>query len=366
VRGLVRLLGVLGCLSMLGGCMVRVNPGKVEPPSIVKDGRVALDLTRRPTRADLGMPADRNVAFYDRKGSTPLQLTLTLPTGVLPMPVTGIEAATDSAGGSVDRNFSHDPKFFRITRAFADGAAARTALQAEAKTLGLDPAELDRALPQLGTGVVVPQQRVLNGLVDDWLSMWVTLSDGDEGQVYADYELQVDYFHSPATDRVVRDGVFVADLTHRPTRAELGIPDGYADGRAQPAWGTTLAVRLTLPTGVLQGPVSMVRSTSSVVVDDTHFTIDHLGRNPPQRSTVDLQVATAVEARRRLAADAPLLGLDQASIDKLYASPPDGDRVQATLTGRSTDVYDVTAKLDLGLSSTGPGTATVSYVFRYR
>ncbi len=329
-----------------------------QPASIVHGNALTLDFTTRPTRASFGFAADRNYRSYQRSGPM-LQTKAVLPGGTIVIPAFDVTAASDAAGGAQDKNYTHTPKWFDISRTFDDAESARTSLLADASILGLSAAEIEQVLPQVGTGVVVPQQRVLHGLVDDWLSLDVELSDGDNGDVTAQYVIQIDYFHNAAIDKVVSDGRFALDLTRRPDRADVGMLDGYSDSYIQPPWGQTLTFALTLPGGSLEQPLTSAASTSARSADDS--AADSAAPVSTVFSVADSSVA-AVE-RDALAA-APLLGVDPVAVQSIFAAPA-GQRVTKTLAGTSTAAYDVTMKLDVTPGQAGNFAASLKYTFTY-
>jgi hypothetical protein len=348
-------------MTLLGGCVTHLrsgsSPGGATATSIVHDNAVTLDFRNRPTRADVGLPADRNSRSYGTTG-TPLQVTLILPAGPVVVPAFDVTAATDSSGGALDKNYSHTPKDFLVSSRFANGADVRASLDKNAAVLGLSQADLDLALPSVGTGAVVPQQRVLHGLVKDWLSVDVELMDGENGQVVVEYSIGIDVYHNAAVDQVVRGGIFTADLTRRPTRAALGLLDGYSSAFIQPAWQQSLSLHVTLPDGVLTGAVSSISTSSGA--EDTD------GRNQPISTSIQLAPSTAAALQQRLGVDGPLLGLDPTQLAAIFSAPTGGDRVQQTLTGTSTSVYAVSAKFDVTPGGANAFSAVVTYNFTYK
>lgn len=356
----IAVLVALICTTLLGGCVTHLRTGSSSPGSIVHDGALTLDFRQRPTRADVGFGTDRNVRSYEPTGQSKLQSTLIFPTGQVVVPATDVTIATDTSGGALDHNFDHEPKQFTVSRLFASGDDARASLTADAHTLGLSQDEIDLALPQIGTGAVVPQQRVLHGLVDSWLSVDVELMDDEGGQVSAQYAIGIDVYHNPAIDKVVQDGVFTADLTHKPTRSDLGMLDGYSTATLQPAWQQTLAVRLTLPDGVIDEPVSNITTLSA-----TTATGDPEGKNAPVSTAVQLTSSDAATLQQRVTKDAAVLGLDAAQVAAIFASPAGGNRVQKTLAGRGTSVYDVAARFDVTAGGTNAFSAAVTYTFTF-
>lgn len=343
----------------------RLRDDNTAAGSILHGNKLTLDFRHKPTRTEVGLEPGKAFRAYERNGPM-LQATLKFPTGTIEVPCFIVQASTDAAGGAADAQLKdetiskHQPKYFDVEQLFPDGASARQSLTQNAKVLGLSQAEIDLVLPQLGTGAVVPQSRVLHGLVDDWLSIEITLTDMEHGQVQADYEISIDVYHNPAIDKVVHDGVFALDLTRTPTRADLGFLDTYSDADIKPAWGKSLRARLTLSGGAIEEPVSSVSSTSAIDIGQ-----DPSGTGPPKQTTVSLKPGTPTDVRRELLADAPALGIDQAAASAIFAAPT-GTRVQKTLRGKSTSVYDVLAKADVSIGQPGAFAASVTYTFSYR
>jgi hypothetical protein len=339
--------------------MTMLRSGNTASGSILHGNKLTLDFRHKPTRAEVGLESGKNSRAYERNGPQ-LEATVVLPTGTLEIACFGISIATDQGGGATDTVTTHSPKFFDLLRLFPDGASARQSLSADAEALGLDQAEVDLVFPQLATGAVVPQQRVLHGLVDNWLSIDVDVSDADNGAVQADYAISIDLYHNDALDKVVRNGVFGIDLTHRPSRADLGMLDTYRLAQLSPAWNQTLGVKLLLPGGAIERDISTISSTSAINVGD-----DPAGTGPPKNTNINFLASKTDDVRQILLADAPILGLDTAQVAAIFGATP-GSRVQQTLTGRTTSVYAVTAKVDVSLGVSGSYAANLTYSFTYR
>jgi hypothetical protein len=353
-----RLLPAVLAVALLGGC-VSTSGTTTQAGSIVHGNKLTIDLRHRPTRAEVGLEAGRNFRAYERSGDQ-LQATVKLPTGTVTIPAFIVQAATNAAGGAGDTVRTHEPKFFDIERLFPDAATARQSLESDATALGLAEADVQRAFPDLGTGTAVPQSRVLHGLVHDWLSVEVTLTDMEAGQVQADYAFSIDVFHNPAVDKVVHNGVFAIDLTHRPTRAELGFLPTYWEANVQPAWQQSLRAQLTLPTGRVELPVTSVHSTSGV-----GSAADPNGVDAPKATNVALAATSVADAHQRLLSDAAKLGLDRAAVEAVFRGPS-GTRAHKTLHGAQTAVYDVLATVDAQLGQPGAFAASLAYTFTYR
>jgi hypothetical protein len=332
----------------------KLRTGNDLPSSIVHDHKLTLDFRERPTRADVGLPAGRTFRIYSSDDPL-LQTTVVLPTGTVLLPCFTVKIATDAAGGAIDSaagETEHEPKYFDLFRSFGSAADAQQSLSADAKVLGLSQEEIDRTLPDLGKGGVVAQSRVLHGLVHDWLSIEVTLSDGDNGTVQAQYAISIDVYHNPAIDKVLHNGVVPLDLTTRPTRADLGFLPGYRTAVISPPWGESYRVPITVPGGSFEVPDGSVQSSAPS------------GSAPPAQTTVTTTSSLA-DAQRVLTASAAALGLDRVAVDAIFRGSS-GRRVQQTLSGASTAVYTVTVRADVLLGQAGGNAASLSYRFVYR
>ncbi|MFC0544990.1 hypothetical protein [Kutzneria chonburiensis] len=302
-------------------------------PTLVHDNKATIDLTRKPTRADFAFADGRNDRSYQRQGADPLATTVVLPSGTLHIPAFVITAD----GGDFTGNTPLPPQHIVVQRKFDRSEQALQSLLGDAPTLGLPTAEMEEQISRLsgtiGSGVV-------DGFVHGWLAAYVEIIGYDDGAVGVNYTFTIDQFHNDAIDAVVHDGVFPIDLTHRPSRAELAFRDGFPTARVQPAWNTTLAVRLTLPAGVITRPVRSVDSTATQTV-------------------VSLASSSIADAQSALAADAPALGVDPGSVW-------DGTgHVKKTLPGLKNQFYDVSVTVDATLGQPGSFAASLSYTFTY-
>jgi len=341
VAGLVVLVVVF-----LGGCTVgaSLRSGTTAPGSIVHDDKATIDLRRKPTREDLGFQPGRNDRSYQRgAGVDAIVTTVELPTGSVRIPAFGITAD----GGDFNSSAPLPPRHIVVLRRFETPNQALQSLLADAPTLGFSQQDVESLLSRVAStaGTPTPQQGVLEGLVQDWLAVYAEVIGYEDGTVGVNYTFTIDQFHNPAIDKVVHDGVFGIDLTHRPSRAELAFLDGYNFARVQPAWNETLSVRLTLPDGVIQRPVRSVVSTAT-------------------RTVVWLVSSSIQDAQQVLAADAPVLGVQPSAVDAVFTGEP--GHVKTTLPGRTTAFYDVTVTIDATLGQSGAFAAAVSYTFLYR
>ncbi|MCW2758373.1 MAG: hypothetical protein JWO46_2119 [Nocardioidaceae bacterium] len=310
-----------------------------DPTSIVHDNALTLDLTRRPTRESFGIPDGKNDRAYQRKGDM-LKATVKLPGGSFETPAFLVQGSSNIAGGANDTVTTHEPKSFDVFAVYENGEEALAAVRERATVLGIDPASLDQLSGDLGTDATVTQSRVLQGLVHDWLSTEVVLTDQDAGKVQVQYEFDVDVYHNAAADKVLRDGVMALDLTHAPTREDLGFLPTYrtADVNAEP--GTTLTARVTTPGGSFDVVSDQVSSSSS---DPTKAGGDPGGTGRP-RSTVITRTGSVADLHASLLAQADVLGLDKTEVDAAFTG---AGRQQKTFTPPATDVYTLTVTTDV-------------------
>jgi hypothetical protein len=339
-----------------------LRSGNTMPGSVLRDGAITLDLRRPPTRADLGLIEGRNERAYQQEpGEAPIAVTVELPTGTLALPAFVVSAGGNDHTPAGTRN-PRPPERIVVERTFADAAAARRSLAADSALLGLDRAERELLLSRVAAGrpPALPQQGNLTGLVRAWLAVSVDVIGHEDSTVQVNYTFTSNEYRNPVVDAVVRDGVFAIDLTRRPSRADLAFRDGYSLAEVRPAPRAELMARLTLPGGTLERAAASVTSTTTGA-----SAADPAGTGEPRQTAVWLPATGTDQAARTLRADAALLGLDEAAARAIFAGAP-GTHVKATLPGRSTQVYDVSAQLELTLGQPGPFAASISYRFDYR
>jgi hypothetical protein len=324
----------------------------------VRDNRATIDLRRRPTRADLGFRPGQNGRSYQAgRGVDAIDTTILLPTGTLHVPAFGIEANGDDfthAGAAHVRQ----PEHIIVERTFADARAAARSLLSDASTLGVPLPDVEQLMGRVANkpSSVAPQQGVLDGLVRDWLAVWVNvIGQVDDDTVQVNYEFSINQFHNPAIDAVVHGGRFPIDLTHRPSRRELAFRDTYSVANVMPAWHETLTVSLTFPDSTVDRRVDSVVSST---------TDDASGTGQPRRTDVSLVSASTQDAVRLLHVDAAALGLDDSAIEAIFAREP-ATRVVTALTGRATSAYDIEARIDANVGQPGDFAVKVTYVFTY-
>ncbi len=307
------------------------------------DDKATIDLRHKPTREDLGFEPGRNDRSYQRGlGVDAIVTTVKLPTGSVRIPAFVITAD----GSDFVSSTPLPPRNIVVQRLFDKPDQALQSLLADAPTLGFSRQDVKSLLSRVSStiGTPAPQQGVLNGLVQDWLAIYAEVIGYEDGTVGVNYTFTIDQFHNPAIDKVVQDGVFSIDLTHRPSREELAFLEDSNFARVQPAWNETLSVRLTLPAGVIQRPVRSVVSTAT-------------------RTVIWLVSSSVQDAQQVLAADAPVLGVEPSAVDAIFTSEP--GHVKTTLPGRTTAFYDVTVTIDVALDQPGAFAASVSYTFIY-
>lgn len=335
-------------VALLGGCTVSFDAGADDRATgtILRDDHATIDLRHRPTREEWGFAPGRNHQAYQAGTTTPadtIATTVTLPTGTLQIPAFVVEASS----GSTVTHTSPDPlppKEILVQRRFPTPEQALRSLRNDAPALGFSRQDTDALLARVGptTGTGTPQQGVLNGFVRDWLSAYVEVIGYEEGTVGVNYHFLIDYFRGSEPGSVVRDGVFALDLTHRPSRDELGFRQYDDTADIMRPWNQSLAIRLTLPGGVIHRPVEDVTSAGN-------------------QTFVDLGTGTVADMHRTLSEDAPLLGIDPAAVDAVYTGRSDGQ----PLRGRSTTVYDVEVRAGANLNQPGQFSASLTYVFTY-
>ena len=333
-----------------------------EPGSILHDNALTIDLRHKPTREDFGFQPGRNTRAYERPaGVDAITTTVELPTGRLRVPAFIVSADAGNMLAEDEIN-PRPPENIIVQRLFDDPAEVAPSLVADAKILGLKQTDIDLLLPRV-TGSLhsgIPQSGVLNGLVRDWLAIWVeVIGYEDDNDIGVNYNFSIDRFHNPAIDKVVHGGIFGIDLTHRPSRADLAFRDTHNDARVAPAWDETLTVRLRLPDGVIERRVSSVdSSTTAGAVSDPR------GVGEPRQTIVTLTSSGVPDAERILRADAKVLGIDPAEVDAFFTQPKGHHK--ATLRGRTTAVAEIEVRLDANLGQPGAFAAGVDYVFTYR
>jgi hypothetical protein len=109
---------------------------------VVHDGVFGIDLTRRPSRADLAFRDTYSVALVKAPPAGSLTARVTLPGGILQRPVTGV-TSTSTATGVDDPTGTGEPRQTTLALVPRGVDDAERALRADAAVLGLDPAAVD-------------------------------------------------------------------------------------------------------------------------------------------------------------------------------------------------------------------------------
>ena len=353
-----RLVAALVFATLLGACSVTVNQDSPDDDttaasrSIVRDGALTLDLTKRPTREGLGFAPDRNFRAYQRPaGGDALRTTVRLPGGSLETPAFLVQGASNTAGGASDEDYTHQPKYLDVFASYPSGEKALAAVRSHADLLGLDTARIGQVEGDLGTGATVAQSRVLTGLVDDWLSVEVVLTDQDEGEVQVQYEFNVDVYHNAAADKVLRDGTIGLDLRARPTREDLGFLDTYqfADVKAEPA--KTITARLSTTSGTAEVRTDSVSSSASSTSGPPTSTMISTAAQPPE------------ELRASLLAQADALGLPADRVRALFTG---SGRKDATFEAQCGDDCSMTVLVGVDNDRTDSYGSVAKYRISYR
>ena len=349
-------------LILLGACAgeTRTNSGAADSP--LHDDHLTVDLRTKPSREDFGLHPDEDQASYERGiRSDGIETTVLLPTGTFRTSaflVTGSAPSTDEYRGSTPP----DPNDLLVQRSFASAESAFASLRSDAPVLGISLDDLDLLFGNVADPrALAPGAGVLNGLVDDWLALWVDVTGSEEGETQVNYTFTIDRFHNDATDQAIHDGVFSLDLTRRPSRADLTLRDGYVSADVEPAWNETLTIQLTLPSGFIERQMGSIYAASEVgapVVDDP------TGTGPPVTTSFYLATGSIAGLREEVLADAGALGIDPIEVDAVFTGP-DGQGIDRTLSGRSTAVYDVEVRLQATPGQPGDYAASAVYEFTY-
>lgn len=342
----------------LTGCSVSFHTGRTAsssrpapvPASIVHHGQLSLDFRQTPTRTAFGLPADENWRSYEAGYRHYYRLTVTLPGGVLRLPAHSIDGDTDDAGGASDNDHSHRPKYFTVDVLYPSDKAADAALAQQSAMLGITQ-------PASKWDVLVDGSPSRHLFVEVQRRSNLSASLSTPGERY--YYFSFDRYRNDAVDAVLRDGRMALDLRGRPSRAQLGFLDDYAQADVQQTPPSREPVQLTLRTvhGTVTVPVDSVLSTSGR---------DHDPQSARQRGapshTVTEWSGSVAEARAQLARVAPALGLTPSALPALLIGPGNvAHTIRAT-----TAAYDLTVKVQADPSESGPYAASISYRFDYR
>jgi hypothetical protein len=343
-----------GSAGYVGSSGSGSGAGSGLPGTAVHDGRLTLDLRHPPTRAELGYPAGQNFVAYQSgfatDGGAPIDTTVILPGGTVRIPAYVVSADGGNPLLKDDPGHLRPPVDVVINRTFAGAEAAQASLAADAAALGISPAP--DAVFQAATDYRA---------VHDWLSVTVTMKPpGAEGTVDVMYAFSFGIYHNPVRDAVVHDGVMAIDLSRLPTRDDLAFQPTYSVSDVDPEPGRTLAVRVTLPGGVIQRQVIGVHSAS-----DSRTVADPAGTGQPLQTRFTLVGTTVEKLKAELLADAGALGVAASDIEAGFAGEP-GQDFGATLNGRSTGVYDVSVSFGGKLGAASGDLNSATYTFTYR
>ena len=280
-------------------------------------------------------------------GDEPIDTTLILPTNTVRIPAYIVSADGGNPLVNDDPEHRRPPVDLVINRTFGKLADARAALAADAEVLGIPVAPSSSY--QTGTDYTA---------VRDWLSVSVTMqAPAADGHVDVQYAFAFGIYHNPARDRIEHDGVVWIDLTRAPSREDLAMLPTYTTTDLNPEPGKTLAVRLTLPGGVIERQVTGITSTS-----ESKTVSDPRGVGVPRRTSFTTTATTMDRLKADLLADAPALGLSPEQI-KNGLEGAQNQNYGATLRGRSTPVYYVDVSFG---GKVGPGNLnSATYNFTY-
>lgn len=318
------------------------------PASIVHNDAITMDFRHTPSRAEFGLPADANWRSYDAAYHHVYELTLVLSNGVVRLPAHSVEGDTDAAGGTSDSNYSHPPRFVTIDAMYPSDAAADAALAQQSAALGIDQHPQPSTILLEGS----PSHR-LSVNVQRLSNLTASLQPGERY-----YRFQFDQYRNPAVDAVLHDGRMTLDVRRRPSRADLGFLDGYADATIQSVPPSTTPVQLTLrtPTGTTDLAVESVTSTSGGDTDPQHTR----EQAAPTRTFTNW-VSSVADIRAQLRQVAPTIGLAPSAVLSLFTGTAGEPRTLRTRT----PAYDLQITVTADQSRTDKFAASVSYTFTY-
>jgi len=155
-----------------------------------------------------------------------------LPNGSLTIPAFVVGAD----GGAFTANQPLPHRDIIVQRVFAKPDQALQSLIADGPILGFTEQNTKDLLSRVSSTIETPtpQQGVLDGFIRDWLAAYAEVIGYEDGTVGVNYHFTIDQFHNEAIDKVVHDGVFPIDLTHRPSRTELAFLNDLDSARVQP------------------------------------------------------------------------------------------------------------------------------------
>lgn len=137
----VRRLILTTLLLMMGACDMSTTPTNDTGPRLVRDGQAELDLSRRPSREELGVLPERDAAIYqDQVGDPGITTKVQLPGGrEIVVTAYSIAVRTDGPDGP--------PVQVILNVNSPSSDTARSAVAQQADALALDVARLDQVFP---------------------------------------------------------------------------------------------------------------------------------------------------------------------------------------------------------------------------
>jgi hypothetical protein len=111
---------------------------------VVRDGVFDIDLTTRPSRADLAFRDTYSIASVQPAPGQTLVVRITLPHGVLQREVHSVRSST-TAPGVPDPSGTGEPRQTTVTLPSSSVSGAEQALRHDAALLGLNPTDIDAA-----------------------------------------------------------------------------------------------------------------------------------------------------------------------------------------------------------------------------
>jgi hypothetical protein len=133
------------------------SPDPVPRGPLVAQDVVRLDLREPPTREEAGFAEGRNSLILERVGDA-IDVEITLPTGVLKTEAFAVNLLGPLGDAPGGRAFQ-----VGLNRRLPDLDAVRTELLEEAEVLGLDAAEIQAFVDQVGTPPTASDNRFLAG-----------------------------------------------------------------------------------------------------------------------------------------------------------------------------------------------------------
>jgi hypothetical protein len=152
-----RLAMTLTALLLTTGCLMTSSSDPEPRGPLVAQDIVRLDLREPPTREEAGFAEGRNSLILERVGEA-IDVEITLPTGVLKTDAFGVVLA-----GPVGETAAQHAVEVVLNRRLPDLDAVQSELMEEAEVLGLDAAEIQAFVDEVGTPPSASDNRVLTG-----------------------------------------------------------------------------------------------------------------------------------------------------------------------------------------------------------